>query len=137
MDAVEGAGDASRIVGVGNYTLIAMVVGIVAIAVGDELAIANPHDPITLATAALIFGGPAIFLLAQLALHASRRPVGCRARDGLPAWPCSSSAWRPLPLGLSAAVIASSAVLAAVAASDTRAEPSPSPGQAGERILNR
>lgn len=35
----------SRLVGVGNYTLILMLVGIIAIAVGDELAIAHPHDP--------------------------------------------------------------------------------------------
>ena len=70
LKAVEGAADASRIVGLGNYTLILMVIGIIAIAVGDELAIADPHDPSTVDTAVLIFGGPAIFLLAQLAIHA-------------------------------------------------------------------
>src|SRR5262249_28114056 len=61
------AGDASRLVAVGNYTLVAMVVGIVAIAVGDELAIAGPGYDGDATMTALIFGGPAIFLLAQLA----------------------------------------------------------------------
>ena len=40
LEAAGGAADPSRIVAFGNHTLIAMVVGIVAIAVGDELAIA-------------------------------------------------------------------------------------------------
>ena len=65
--AVQETADPSRIVGLGNYTLILMVIGIVSIAVGDELAIAHPHDPTTLAISVLVFGGPAIFLLAQVA----------------------------------------------------------------------
>jgi low temperature requirement protein LtrA len=122
MNAVEGAADASRIVGLGNYTLIAMVIGIIAIAVGDELAIAGPHDPSTLTTAVLIFGGPAIFLLAQLGFmrrvagHVPRaRVLACIALVVL--------ALATLPFGLLAAVIASSAVLIAVAIDDTRGQP--------------
>jgi low temperature requirement protein LtrA len=119
-NAVAGAVDASRIVGLGNYTLILMVIGIVAIAVGDELAIASPHDPNTVNTAVLIFGGPAIFLLAQMGFM--RRATGRVARSRAVA--CITLAVLALataPLSLLAAVIASSAVLVAVAIDDTPA----------------
>jgi low temperature requirement protein LtrA len=121
LKAAESADDASRIVGLGNYTLILMVIGIVAIAVGDELAIVNPHDPSTLNTAALIFGGPAIFLLAQLGYM--RRAAGSMPRSRLLA--CVALlilALATAPLGLLAAVTASSATLLAVAIADTRAD---------------
>jgi low temperature requirement protein LtrA len=122
INAVEGAPDASRIVGLGNYTLIVMVIGIIAIAVGDELAMANPHDPNTVSTAVLIFGGPTIFLLAQLGFM--RRVTGSVPRARVVA--CIGLVVlgiATLPLNLVAAVIASSAVLVAVAIDDTRAEP--------------
>ena len=122
MNAAEGATDGSRIVALGNYTLILMVIGIIAIAVGDELAIAHPHDPTTLSSAVLIFGGPAIFLLAQLGFM--RRATGRAPRSRLLA--CIGLVvlgFATAPLGLLAAVIASTAVLAAVAISDTRADP--------------
>jgi len=125
MDAVEGATDASRIVGLGNYALILMVIGIVAIAVGDELAISGPHDPNTFSTAVLIFGGPAIFLLAQLGFM--RRAAGWMPRSRIIA--CIALivlAGVTAPLSLPAAVIAASAVLIAVAVDDTRADPNPS-----------
>ncbi|HSS04999.1 MAG TPA: low temperature requirement protein A [Solirubrobacterales bacterium] len=121
MKAVEGAEDASRIVGLGNYTLIVMVIGIIAIAVGDELAIADPHAPNTLNTAVLIFGGPAIFLLAQLGFV--RRVTGLVPRPRVLA--CVVLVVLGIataPFSLLAAVIASSAVLVAVAIGDTRAE---------------
>jgi low temperature requirement protein LtrA len=123
-DAVEGAADPSRIVGLGNYTLILMVIGIIAIAVGDELAIADPHGPTTLSTAVLIFGGPAIFLLAQLGFM--RRATGQVSRSRVIA--CVGLvvlAIATAPFSLLAAVIASSAVLVAVAIDDTRAAPDP------------
>jgi low temperature requirement protein LtrA len=123
VGAVEEAANPSRIVGLGNYTLILMVIGIIAIAVGDELAIAHPHDPSTVSTAVLIFGGPAIFLLAQLGFM--WRAVGLMPRARVAA--CLALAAlgiATLLLGLLAAVIASTAVLVAVAVSDTRAEPS-------------
>ncbi len=121
MNAVEGASDVSRIVGLGNYTLIVMVIGIIAIAVGDELAIAQPHDPNTVNTAVLIFGGPVIFLLAQLGFM--RRATGHAPRARLIA--CVALVVLgvvTIPLSLLAAVIASSAVLVAVAIDDTRVE---------------
>jgi low temperature requirement protein LtrA len=123
VNAVERAADASRIVGLGNYTLIVMVIGIIAIAVGDELAIAGPQDPSTLSTAVLVFGGPAIFLLAQLGFM--RRATGQVLRPRVIA--CVALivlGFATAPLSLFAAVVASSAVLVAVAIDDTRAEPS-------------
>lgn len=121
VGAVEGSADASRIVALGNYTLILMVIGIIAIAVGDELAIAGPHDPSTLSTAILIFGGPAVFLIAQMAFM--RRAAGSLPRAR--ALACAGLLLFGLataPLSLLAAVAASSAILAAVAIADTRAE---------------
>jgi low temperature requirement protein LtrA len=117
--AVQGAADAARIVGVGNYTLILMVIGIIAIAVGDELAIAGPHDPSTLGTAVLIFGGPLIFLLAQLGFM--RRATGQVPRPRV--FACIGLVLLgivTIPFSLLAAVIASSAVLIAVAVADSR-----------------
>jgi low temperature requirement protein LtrA len=115
------AADLSRIVGLGNYALIVMVVGIVAIAVGDELAIAHPHGPNTAATAVLIFGGPALFLLAQLGFM--RRATGSLQRPRVVAClALAALAILTAPLSLLAAVVASSAILVAVAIADTRAE---------------
>lgn len=114
LSAVEDAADASRIVGFGNYTLIAMVIGIVAIAVGDELAIAHPGDSSTLSAAVLIFGGPALFLLAQVVFM--RRAAGEVPRPRLLA--CAALlvlAVATAPLSLLAAVLASTGVLVAVA----------------------
>ena len=124
IDAVEGAVDASRIVAIGNYTLVAMVIGIVAIAVGDELAIGGPDFDSTTTMTALIFGGPAIFLLAQLVFMREVSGQAPRARVG----GCIALAVLALltaQFSLLVAVIAASAVLLAVAIADTRAEPSP------------
>jgi low temperature requirement protein LtrA len=121
LKAVDRASDASRIVGLGNYALIAMVAGIVAIAVGDELAIADPHAGSTVSTAALIFGGPLIFLLAQIMFMR-------RATERLPqsrVLACASLvvlSLATLPFSLLVAVIAASALLVAVAVSDSRVE---------------
>jgi low temperature requirement protein LtrA len=121
LDAVKGAADASRIVGLGNYTLIAMVIGIVGIAVGDELALAHPGGDPSAAAIALIFGGPAIFLLAQLGFM--RRAAGAVPRPRLAA--CIALAVLAavtVPLNLLVAVLAASAVLLVVAIADTRSE---------------
>jgi low temperature requirement protein LtrA len=125
IDAVRSAGDGSRLVAFGNYSLVAMVIGIVGIAVGDELAIADPgFEEITTAMSALIFGGPAIFLLAQLGF--------IRRATGRAPWPrllaCAALAAFAIataPLSLLAAVLAASAVLVAVAIDDTRPQQAP------------
>ena len=71
LKAAEGAADASRIVGLGNYTLILMVIGIIAIAVGDELAIVNPHGPNTLNTGRAHLRRPGDLPALPAGIHAS------------------------------------------------------------------
>lgn len=124
IDAVEEDGDPSRLVAVGNYTLIAMVIGIVAIAVGDELAIADPSLDLSASAVALVFGGPAIFLLAQLVFmrHVSGRAPTARIAGCLV---LAALALLTAPFGVLVAVIAASAVLLAVAVADTFAAPAP------------
>jgi len=123
--AVEGSGNASRLVAVGNYTLVAMVIGIIAIAVGDELALVDPAGDPSASAVALIFGGPAIFLLAQLVFI--RQATGTISNARIAA--CVALAILAVAiasLSLLVAVIASSFVLVAVAVADTRAdEPAP------------
>lgn len=127
IDAIDKAPDPSRIVGLGNFTLVAMVVGIIAIAAGDELAIVTPHDPSTLATAVLVFGGPVVFMLAQLAfMHRASGSVS-RARIGACAG-LLGLALATAPFSLLVAIAAASAVLVAVAIGDTRADLRPPSG---------
>ena len=106
-----------------------MVIGIIGIAVGDELAIADPgYERTTTAMSALIFGGPAIFLLAQLAFF--HQATGEVSQSRIIA--CIALAFLALvtaSFALLAAVIAASLVLLAVAVADTRANPGP-PGPA-------
>jgi low temperature requirement protein LtrA len=120
--AVQEADKPSRIVGLGNYTLILLVIGIIAIAVGDELAIADPGGSTGFDVSLLIFGGPAIFLLAQSAFMRvvtghlpGSRMLACAALLVL--------ALTTAPFSLVIAVTAASAVLVAVAADDARTEP--------------
>jgi len=120
--AVREADKPSRIVGLGNYTLIVMVIGIVAIAVGDELAIADPGASPSFGVILLIFGGPAIFLLAQSAFMRSATGSLPRARI-LACAALLVLALATAPSSLLIAVTAASAVLVAVAVEDTRAKP--------------
>jgi low temperature requirement protein LtrA len=70
------------------------VLALIAIAVGDELAIAHPGDDTTLGFTLLTFGGPALFLLAQASSCAVRS--GACHFHGCWAWRRSrSSRWRP------------------------------------------
>jgi low temperature requirement protein LtrA len=119
--AVEAAERPSRLVGLGNYTLIAMVVGIVAIAVGDELAIADPGGSTSFDVSLLVFGGPLVFLLAQSAFMstATGHPPWARLRAcaALPVLALATA-----PFSLVVAVTAASAILVAVAVDDARTE---------------
>jgi low temperature requirement protein LtrA len=65
LEAAEEAEDAGLVGWWGTWTLTMMVLALIAIAVGDELAIAHPADEATLGFTILAFGGPALFLLAQ------------------------------------------------------------------------
>jgi low temperature requirement protein LtrA len=122
--AVQETDNPSRIVAVGNYTLILTVIGIVAIAVGDELAIVDPGGSTSFAVTVLVFGGPAIFLLSQMGFM--RRAAGRAPTSRILA--CIALvvlAIATAPLSLLAAITAATAVLVAVAIADTRAEPEP------------
>jgi low temperature requirement protein LtrA len=65
-DAVDAAEDAGALGLRGTWTLTLIVLALIGIAVGGELAIAHPDDDPTLGFALLAFGGPALFLLAQM-----------------------------------------------------------------------
>ena len=97
------------------------MLALIGIAVGDELAIAHPGDDATLGFTILAFGGPALFLLAQIIFthealgHVPRsRPLGLAALAIL--------AVVTSPLTLIVGIAASSAVLVAVAIADTIGE---------------
>jgi low temperature requirement protein LtrA len=49
-----------------TYFHIPIVAGIIVAAAGYEVAIAHPHEPVHVATASLILGGPALFLAGQM-----------------------------------------------------------------------
>jgi low temperature requirement protein LtrA len=118
VEAAETADDAGAVLWSGTWTLTIMVLALIVIAVGDELAIAHPGDDITLSFTLLTFGGPALFLVGQVFFlhdvlgHVPRsRPLGLAALAILAA--------ATAPLTLIAGIAASTAVLVAVAVSDT------------------
>jgi low temperature requirement protein LtrA len=125
--AAETAEDAGAVGLWGTWTLTLIVLALIAIAVADELAIAHPGDDATLGFTLLAFGGPALFLLAQILFlrvalgHLPRsRPLGLAALAIL--------AVGTAPLTLIVGVAASSAVLVAVAIADTVSEGDRAPG---------
>jgi len=118
VEVAETAEDAGAVGVLGTWTLTLIVLAVIGIAVAEALAIAHPADEVTLGFAILAFGGPALFLLAQLVFH--RAAVGRVPRSrplGLAALAVLAVATAPLTLivGLAAA----SAVLVAVAIADT------------------
>src|SRR4029450_4075594 len=64
IEVAENAADAGGVGWWATWTLTLMVLALIGIAVGDELAIAHPGDDATLDFTLLTFGGPALFLLA-------------------------------------------------------------------------
>jgi low temperature requirement protein LtrA len=95
-----------------------VVLALIAIAVGDELAIAHPGDDATLGFAILSFGGPALFLLAQVFfLRAALGRVPRSRTLGMAALAILAVATAPVTL--LAGIVASSGVLVAVAITDT------------------
>jgi low temperature requirement protein LtrA len=119
-DAAETAEDAGGVAWAGTWSLTLIVLALIAIAVGDELAIAHPADDATLGSTLLTFGGPALFLLAQLLFayetfrHAPRsRALGVAALAIL--------AVATAQLTLIAGIAAAAAVLVGVAVADTAA----------------
>jgi low temperature requirement protein LtrA len=121
VEVAERAADAGAVGWWGTLTLTPIVLALIGIAVGDELAIAHPGDDATLGFTILTFGGPALFLLAQVYFlhealgHVPRsRPLGLAALAVL--------AVATSPLTMIVGITASSAVLVAVALADTRAQ---------------
>jgi low temperature requirement protein LtrA len=118
IEAAETAEDAGTVGWQGTWTLTLIVIAVIAIAVGDELAIAHPdYDP-TLGFSILTFAGPALFLLAQVLFL--WEALGELSRSRLLALAALAIlAFATAPLTLIAAIAASSAVLVAVAVADT------------------
>ena len=117
-EAAETAEDAGAVALWGTWTLTLIVLGLIAIAVADELAIAHPGDDATAGFTILAFGGPALFLLAQVLFQRATlgRAPPSRAL-GLAA--LAILALASAPLTLIAGTAAASAVLIAVAVGDT------------------
>jgi low temperature requirement protein LtrA len=118
VEVAERADDAGAVGLWGTWTLTLIVLSLIGIAVGDELAIAHPGDDATLGFVILAFGGPALFLLAQLLFQ--RQALGRVPRSralGLAALPILAIATAPLTLIVG--IAASTAVLVAVAVADT------------------
>ena len=118
VDVAEAAEDAGAVAWWGTWTLTLIVLALIAIAVGDELAIAHPDDDATLGFTILTFGGPAVFLLAQLLFL--REALGRVPRSRLLALAALAIlAVATAPLTLIVGIAASTAVLVAVAIADT------------------
>jgi low temperature requirement protein LtrA len=117
-EVAETAEDAGAVGWYGTWALTLMVLALIGIAVGDELAIAHPEDEATLGFTVLTFGGPALFLLAQVFFM--REALGSVPRSRPLALAALAILAVPTaPLALIVGIAASSAVLVAVAISDT------------------
>jgi low temperature requirement protein LtrA len=102
----------------GTWTLTLIVLALIAVAVADEMAITHPDDEATLGFTVLAFGGPALFLLAQLLFQQATLGRIPRSRAlGLAA--LAILAVGTAQLTLIVGIAASSAVLIAVGISDT------------------
>jgi low temperature requirement protein LtrA len=118
--------EAGGAAGWGAWTMTLMALAVIAIAVGDELAIAHPGDDATLGFTLLTFGGPALFLFGQVffSYNALGRVPLSRSL-GLAALAILAVATAPLTL--MAGIAAAGAVLVTVAVADTVSEDEPVP----------
>jgi low temperature requirement protein LtrA len=128
IERVEAADDAGEIGLWATWTLTLIVLALIGIAVADELAIAYPGDDVTLGFAILAFGGPALFLVAQVLF--SRVVFGYVSRSrliGLAALAILAVATAPLTLIIG--IAAATAVIVAVATADTIREGDQTPAR--------
>jgi low temperature requirement protein LtrA len=130
VELVETAEDAGAVGWWGTMTLTLIVLALIGIAVGDEMAIAHPGDDATRGFTMLTFGGPALFLLAQVFFlyeavgHVPRsRPLALAALAILAVANATHT--------LLAEIAASTAVLLAVAIADTVGEGDQGAARAG------
>jgi low temperature requirement protein LtrA len=118
VEAAETAEDAGAVLWLGTWTLTLIVLALIGIAVGDELAIAHPSDDATLGFTILTFGGPAVFLLAQFFFLLNALGHVPRSRLlGLAGLAILAVATAQLTLIVG--IAASTAVLVAIAIADT------------------
>ena len=118
VQVAESAEDAGAVGWLGTWTLTLIVLALIGIAVADELAIAHPGDDATRGFTILAFGGPALFLVAQVFfLHEALGYVPRSRPLGLAALALLGVA--TAPLAMIAGIAAASGVLVAVAASDS------------------
>jgi low temperature requirement protein LtrA len=124
VEVADASDDAGAVAWSGTWTLTLIVLALIGIAVGDELAIAHPGHDTTLGFTILAFGGPPLFLLAQVFFlgwalgHVPRsRPLGLAALAVL--------AVATAPLDMIVGIAATTAVLVATAIADTTAASPP------------
>ena len=118
LEAAESAADAGRLGLLGTWMLTLMVLALIAIAVGDELAIAHPGEDATLGFTLLTFGGPALFLCAQV-LFLRRMPEGVPRSRAVALIALVVLAPLTAPLAMIVGIAAATAVLIGVAVADT------------------
>ncbi|HMJ32568.1 MAG TPA: low temperature requirement protein A [Baekduia sp.] len=119
LQASEASADPSGVASLGTQILTLMVLALIAIAVADEFAIANPGDEPGPGYLVLTFGGPALFLLGQLYFMRRVGAQGLRFR-ALAVLALAVLAIATSGTSLLAASIAATVVLVAVAMSDRR-----------------
>jgi low temperature requirement protein LtrA len=118
-DVIAGSDDPGRIARRAyTYGPILVVAGVIVTAVGDELSLSHPLEPMTFATAAVLIGGPLLFLIGaqvfKLAAFGTWSPSRLGGAAALAALGLAAP-WLT-PLGLTAA---STAVLVGVGAWET------------------
>lgn len=118
LDVLEETNDEAKMGQRAIYTIAVMLAGLVLVAVGDDLSIAHPDGEPSIAASIVLFGGPALYVLAQAVFQkktkgraVSSRPVSLFAfvAGGV------VSLWLPTLL---AATLAT-AIMVAVAAHDS------------------
>jgi low temperature requirement protein LtrA len=126
FDLAETRQGASAVGWWGTWTLSLIVVALIAVAAGNQLAIANPGHPVTLGFAIVAFGGPALFLLAQVIfLREARGFVPPSRVIGIAALAVLAPANAPFTRATMTAV--ATVVLVAVAVADTVQMSRPAP----------
>jgi low temperature requirement protein LtrA len=118
IELADTADDAGAVGLLGTWTLTLLAVALIGIAVGDELAIADPGADPTHGFTVLAFGGAALFLVTQALFLRSALGRVPRSRPlALAALAILAAATAPFTL--IAGIAATSAVLVAVAIVDT------------------
>ncbi len=122
MRIIELAPDPGRLALTGyTYLHVPMVAGIIVVAAGDELAIAHPGEAADAATAALVVGGPLLFLIGHTLF---KRVMWSRLAPARLVAIAALALLLPLGVGLPtlALALAATAVLVTLAAWDAAAE---------------